>query len=469
MPLNATNIVTGDIILATDVIQFYNLFTGVMTDQAVTLKSQVTIGGNHAANVVPLVVQGVSGQTANLFAVQQFSGSVAFGVSSTGSVTFGGAVTVSGGGVTITGASTFVSGGVTVQAGGLTVTAGGLTVAAGGATIGGLLTAQSGALLTGSVMVASSGSAFSQLEVSGTGATSWGGYASAGTNNPGTLSPTGGVFTINDSAGAAGDGGVLLFSAGSEWFAGIKAFFTNGANNGVGDLAFATRNAGTDTVLTERLRIQAGGTVLIGNQPANSGSAQVVWPSVLGAKASYFDSGGGNFFGGGINSSELFNCVPSGAVWSLRVNNGAGSQVFKVDTSGNVTANGVPFPLSNSSATLGSDTGVSANTDTDMVGLTLSAGTYLITAGVEFNTGTANTTHTAALVNISASTWISSAATQGNATNGFASLHLTGIHTISGSQTVNLRINAGSGTTVKSKDNHFNSAPATYINATRIA
>ena len=72
----------------------------------------------------------------------------------------------------------------------------------------------------------------------------------------------------SDVANGAGSGGTLLFSSaatnGTRAQAAIKSILTNGAENGIGDLAFSTRNLTSDTALTERMRILAGGNVGIG-------------------------------------------------------------------------------------------------------------------------------------------------------------------------------------------------------------
>lgn len=149
MPLSVTNIATGNVIQAVDVSQFYSLLTGAMTDQAVTLKNQVIAGSAQATNQVPLTVQGVNGQTADLFDVKQFGGTVAFGVSAAGAITFAGGLTVNTGGISVTGTSTFVSGGVQIQAGGLVITAGGLSVSAGGMALNGTLNYNGNNLSTG--------------------------------------------------------------------------------------------------------------------------------------------------------------------------------------------------------------------------------------------------------------------------------------------------------------------------------
>lgn len=59
MALSATNIVTGNVVQATDVIQFFNALTGVMTDQAYTLAGQnaalLSVGRQGATNPALLV------------------------------------------------------------------------------------------------------------------------------------------------------------------------------------------------------------------------------------------------------------------------------------------------------------------------------------------------------------------------------------------------------------------------------
>ena len=80
----------------------------------------------------------------------------------------------------------------------------------------------------------------------------------------------GGSLYIQDSGTTVGNGGALLFGVNQGKFAAIKGYATNGSNNTQGDLAFSTRNAATDTALTERLRITAGGNIGIGTTNAFS-------------------------------------------------------------------------------------------------------------------------------------------------------------------------------------------------------
>ncbi|MFH1522395.1 MAG: hypothetical protein ABIE43_01090, partial [Patescibacteria group bacterium] len=79
----------------------------------------------------------------------------------------------------------------------------------------------------------------------------------------------GGTINISQNVGSSGSGGALLFSALNDSGtylpqAAIKSLMSNGANNGIGHLAFSTRNSIEDAALTERMRITNTGNVGIG-------------------------------------------------------------------------------------------------------------------------------------------------------------------------------------------------------------
>jgi hypothetical protein len=78
----------------------------------------------------------------------------------------------------------------------------------------------------------------------------------------------GGSILIADTGPAVGNGGALLFAAAVDngFIPGcaIKSLLVNGNSNGRSDLAFSTRNAVSDTSLTERMRILSTGNVGIG-------------------------------------------------------------------------------------------------------------------------------------------------------------------------------------------------------------
>jgi hypothetical protein len=90
----------------------------------------------------------------------------------------------------------------------------------------------------------------------------------------------GGSLLLNTPTVAGGDGGALLIGAGGSGakpFAAVKGLLADGGGNTTGSLAFSTRNATGDTALTERMRIDSSGNVLIGktSATANGGVLQV--------------------------------------------------------------------------------------------------------------------------------------------------------------------------------------------------
>jgi hypothetical protein len=66
MPLTSTNFINKGPVLHADLIQFFNLFTGAMTDQPITFANVVSVGGSQAVSSVPLKLYGAVGQTTHL-------------------------------------------------------------------------------------------------------------------------------------------------------------------------------------------------------------------------------------------------------------------------------------------------------------------------------------------------------------------------------------------------------------------
>jgi hypothetical protein len=66
VPLDTSNFHAQGPVKSTDLMQFYNLFTGVMTDQPVAHSNSVAVGGNQGLTTVPLRVYGAVGQNTNL-------------------------------------------------------------------------------------------------------------------------------------------------------------------------------------------------------------------------------------------------------------------------------------------------------------------------------------------------------------------------------------------------------------------
>ena len=79
------------------------------------------------------------------------------------------------------------------------------------------------------------------------------------------------ILRLSSSSTSAGGGGGIVFTTqqadtvNSLGMAAIKGLLASGTTNTTGALAFSTRNAVTDTALTERMRIHASGGVSVGN------------------------------------------------------------------------------------------------------------------------------------------------------------------------------------------------------------
>src|ERR1051325_9276962 len=102
--------------------------------------------------------------------------------------------------------------------------------------------------------------------------TPWGGLhvfgAGQTASNPTVTSTSqsinGSSLFLQDSLNAPGNGGMLVFGAAAGHFAAIKGAIADGSNNTIGNMIFATRNASTDAILTERMRITSDGRVAMG-------------------------------------------------------------------------------------------------------------------------------------------------------------------------------------------------------------
>jgi hypothetical protein len=155
---------------------------------------------------------------------------------------------------------------------------------------------------------------------------------------------------LQDSGGAVGNGGGILFGASQGSFAQIKGFIQNGTGGASGDLSFATRNAPTDTNLIERMRITGAGRVGIG-VVSPSGPLHVVQDG--GFWAAFMDAYGGasQVFGRGaagtlasptatLNNSSLFVIGGRGHTGSAFAGNQSSMISFVSDENFSPTANG---------------------------------------------------------------------------------------------------------------------------------
>lgn len=91
MPLDATNFHVLGPVKSADLLQFYNLNTGVMLDQPVTFRNALSIGGNQGLTTVPLKVYGATGQNTNLIDLysDRTQAQPGFGLSAIGSLAWG--------------------------------------------------------------------------------------------------------------------------------------------------------------------------------------------------------------------------------------------------------------------------------------------------------------------------------------------------------------------------------------------
>jgi hypothetical protein len=79
----------------------------------------------------------------------------------------------------------------------------------------------------------------------------------------------GGTLTLSQNSNLTNSGGALLFAALNDSGnykpqAGIKSLLSNGVGQGTGSLAFSIRATSGDTALTERMRIDSSGNLLVG-------------------------------------------------------------------------------------------------------------------------------------------------------------------------------------------------------------
>lgn len=84
------------------------------------------------------------------------------------------------------------------------------------------------------------------------------------------------LLRLSSVGSASGTGGGIVFTnsqadaANSLGMAAIKSLLADGSSNTRGDLAFSTRNATTDTALTERMRLTSGGSLAVGHASPQS-------------------------------------------------------------------------------------------------------------------------------------------------------------------------------------------------------
>jgi hypothetical protein len=103
VPLDISTIQPGMVIRAAHLTQYFNVLTGIIQDQPVSLAHQLTVGGGAVIGpgIVPFTVRSQTAQTANVIEVRDPTSTLVFAVSSSGSITLEG--TLQAGAVTVTG------------------------------------------------------------------------------------------------------------------------------------------------------------------------------------------------------------------------------------------------------------------------------------------------------------------------------------------------------------------------------
>jgi len=153
----------------------------------------------------------------------------------------------------------------------------------------------------------------------------------------------GATLTLQDSAGASGNGGQILFGASQGFYAGIKGFIENGTGP-AGSLLFQTRT--TSGNIVERMRITSTGSISFGSSGTaygtsgqvltSAGNASPTWTTATNANtasAIVQRDASGNFSAGTITAALSGNATTAGG-FTPSATAGVGNRIVVADSNG---------------------------------------------------------------------------------------------------------------------------------------
>ncbi|HSS25390.1 MAG TPA: hypothetical protein VLL82_13550 [Mycobacterium sp.] len=384
MPLSAVNFITKGPVLHADLLQFFNLFTGVMVDQPVTFSNVLAIGGNQGATTVPLKLYGAVGQTTHLLDLypDRTSAQPGFGFSAIGNFGWGpggdapidtslsrigtqfGTADMAGlsivprlrmgGDLDMFGSIVFPSGSAIADGGAGVVNLGTHAAVQSLLYVGfdhgqylnevgpGLMGIQPTLLIHGANAAASGltyANAHLQVrgddmaDVAGTFAMGFSAYTFA--TNWLQFNPK--FYKVTAGTGWPGIALLLDYDVDASVSAGGRISMVNGRVGVGAQLA----NPNGDLFQTMGAATIGGGLTVHGNtqidnslnvdlitidSAANSGNAKLAFPQSATPKISLYDNGAGDFWGFGINSGELYTVIHNPGSWSIRAGSPSGLQ-----------------------------------------------------------------------------------------------------------------------------------------------
>jgi hypothetical protein len=379
MPLNSVDFVPKGPVKSADIQQFFNLFTGVMIDQPVTFSNVLNVGGNQGNTTVPLKIYGASGQTSHLIDlyVDRTQAQPGFGFSATGDFAWGPGGTAAqdttlsrigtqnggadtpglliapalqiNGNLALHGSITFPSGAAIADGGAGGVLNVGVDLAVQSILFVGFDHQQYFNEVGAGLMGVNPTLLIHGANAAGSGIT----YANAHLQTRSDDMPdVVGSMTLVTSAYTFAANWLQLnhkfykVTAGVGW-PGVALLLdydvdsNGGAPGGRISMLNGKVGIGPNIVAAGGDQLQVFGPATIngvlsvaGGPNSNSPGAQLVFPQGVGAKLCLYDAGSNSFFGMGIDSAEMYACVPTNNTFNVRYDNGSGAIALGVAPSG---------------------------------------------------------------------------------------------------------------------------------------